>query len=94
MPETDQKMVKCPDFLLIVAIEKWHMPPQKSQPKSAELFEKIFSRTIFAHLDYIRNMRRIHNFEKNYVVSLIVQETCQDRFHAIRCSQGLQMPQG
>ena len=47
--------------------------PQKSQTKIAELSEKIFSRTIFAHLDYIRNMRRIHNFEKNYVVSLKFQ---------------------
>ena len=46
------------------------MPPQKSQTKIAELSEKNFSRTIFAHLDYIRNMRRIHNFEKNYAVSL------------------------
>ena len=45
--------------------------PKKSQTKIPELSEKIFSWTIFAHLDYIRNMRRIHNFEKNYAVSLI-----------------------
>ena len=68
-------ILKSLDFLRSFRARKWHMPPQKSEPKSTQLSEKITSRTVRRRRVVYMEMRAYCVLKNKSAVSLILSLT-------------------